>query len=196
MIQLLERAFDYKRITAKIWYIPMILLMPVATVLSYILMRILEMPLPAPVFPVLPALIMFAVFFIAALGEELGWSGYATDPIQGRSSALMAGIVLGLVWAVWHAIPLLQVGRSVSWVGWWCLGTVAYRIILIWLYNKTGKSVFATAIFHAMINLCWQSFPNQGSHYDPQITSLIAALFAIVIILAYSPMMLSRQSNA
>ena len=170
--------------------------MPIVTVLSYILMRILDLPLPAPTFKVLPALILCFVFFIAALGEELGWSGYVTEPMQSRSSALLTGIILGLIWAVWHAIPLLQVGRSVSWIGWWCLGTVAYMIILIWLYNKTGKSVFATAIFHTMINLCWQLFPNQGSRYDPRVTSLIATFFAIVIVLVYSPMMLSRRSSA
>ncbi len=29
---------------------------------------------------------------------------------------------------------------------WWSLGTVAARIIMVWLYNNTGKSVFGVAL--------------------------------------------------
>jgi membrane protease YdiL (CAAX protease family) len=41
---------------------------------------------------------------IAALGEELGWSGYAIDPMQARWGALKASILLGIFWAVYHYI--------------------------------------------------------------------------------------------
>ena len=30
-----------------------------------------------------------------------------------------------------------------------------------------------------MANVSWQLFPNQGSHYDPQVTGLITALVAV-----------------
>jgi membrane protease YdiL (CAAX protease family) len=42
-------------------------------------------------FPLLTALATFVAFFIAALAEELGWSGYVTDPMQARATALEAG---------------------------------------------------------------------------------------------------------
>ncbi|HEU0113987.1 MAG TPA: CPBP family intramembrane glutamic endopeptidase, partial [Thermomicrobiales bacterium] len=51
-----------------------------------------------------------ALFFIPALTEEAGWSGYVIDPLQSRWSALSAAMVVGLVWAVWHAVPYLQAG--------------------------------------------------------------------------------------
>jgi len=84
--ELLKRAFDYKRIKAKVWYAPIVLLVPGVMVLTYGLMRLTGAPLPIPQFPVLAAPVMFLAFFIAALGEELGWSGYVIDPMQDRGT--------------------------------------------------------------------------------------------------------------
>ena len=88
MAELLKRSFDYKRIRAKVWYAPIVFLRPGVMVLSYGLMRLMGAPLPTPQFALLAALAMFFAFFIAALGEELGWSGYAIDPMQDRWGAL------------------------------------------------------------------------------------------------------------
>jgi CAAX protease family protein len=82
--ELLKRAFDYKRIRAKVWYAPIVLLMPGVMVLTYGLMRLMGAPLPTPQLSVLAALLMLLTFFIAALGEEVGWSGYAIDTMQDR----------------------------------------------------------------------------------------------------------------
>ena len=103
---------------------------------------------------------MFVTFFVCALGEELGWSGYVIDPLQDRRSALQASVLLGLVWAAWHLVPLIQADRSPEWIGWWSLYTAASRILMTWLYNNTGKSVFAAALYHDMSNLSWQLFPD------------------------------------
>jgi uncharacterized protein len=105
---LLTRAFDYQRISAKVWYAPIVLLMPGVMVLSYGLMRLLGLPLPTLQFPVLAAPVMFLAFLIAALGEELGWSGYIIDPMQERWNALQASLLVGLVWATWHIVPLVS----------------------------------------------------------------------------------------
>src|ERR671917_2691078 len=47
--------------------------------------------------------------------------GYAADPMQERRSALTTGIILGLVWAIWHFVPLIQMGRTLTWIAWWTL---------------------------------------------------------------------------
>ena len=44
--RLLWRAFDYKRIKQKIWYVPIILLMPLIYLLTYGVMRLIGLPLP------------------------------------------------------------------------------------------------------------------------------------------------------
>jgi uncharacterized protein len=88
--ELLSRSFDFRRIGTKIWYLPTLLLTPGLMLVAYVLMLVLGVALPRPVVPVLLALALFFVFFIGALGEELGWSGYAIDPLQHRWNALTA----------------------------------------------------------------------------------------------------------
>lgn len=194
--ELLKRAFDFKRVKAKIWYVPTILLMPCIMVLSYAVLRLMGVPLPAPQFSPGTVLALFVAFFIGALGEELGWAGYAIDPLQERVGALQGAFLLGTVWAVWHYIPLLQAHRSLEFIAWWSLGTVASRVIIVWLYNNTGRSVFVAALFHTMINLTWQLFPINGSYYDPRVTSLITAIVALVVVIVWGPRTLARYRNA
>ena len=107
---------------------------------------------------------LFAVFFVAALCEELGWAGYVTDPLQVRFGALGGSLLLGVVWAVWHFIPLLEAQRALVWIAWWSLGTVSSRVIITWLYNNTGRSVFVATLFHTMMNITWQLFPTNGDY--------------------------------
>jgi membrane protease YdiL (CAAX protease family) len=192
--KLLKRSFDYRRIRAKVWYVPAVLLMPGIAILAYGLMRLARLPLPVPQFPGLAAaLVGFLTSFIAALGEEVGWSGYAVGPMQDRWNALQASLLLGLVGVAWHIVLFVQADRSLAWIAWQCLVLVASRVLLVWLYNNTGKSVFAAALCHAMINVSWQLFPNQGSHYDPRINGLITALAAVIVTVVWGPRTLARD---
>ena len=99
-----------------------------------------------------------------------------------------------MVWAVWHYVALLEVHRSLAFIAWWSLGTVAARVIIVWLYNNTGKSVFVAALFHTMINLTWQVFPINGSYYDPRVTGIITAIVAVVVVIVWGPRTLARYS--
>ena len=194
--ELLKRSFDFKRVKSKVWYWPTFLLMPVIMILSFIAMRLMGVKTPTPQFSFVTPFILFAVFFIAATGEELGWSGYAIDPLQDRFGALGGALVLGVVWAVWHFIPLLSVKRSAEWIAWWLFGTLALRVIITWLYNNTGRSVFIAVIFHAMFNVTWQLFPINGSYYDPRVTSMIMAAAAIVVVTVWGPRTMVRTQSA
>lgn len=194
--ELLKRSFDFKRVKAKIWYAPIIFLMPCIMVVSYIVMRLMGRLVPVPQFSLVTTFALFAVFFIGALGEELGWSGYAIDPLQDRFGALRGALLLGVIWAVWHVIPLLEAQRSLVFIAWWSLGTLAARVIITWLYNNTGKSVFVAALFHTMINLTWQLFPINGSFYDPRVTGVITAAVAVVVVIVWGPSRLVRDRNA
>jgi membrane protease YdiL (CAAX protease family) len=193
VIELLKRSFDYRRIKSKIWYVPIVLLVPGVTVLSYSLMRLARMPLSIPQFRVQTAVLMFLAFFVAALTEELGWMGYAIDPIQRRWNALQAGILLGLVWAAWHILPLVQAHRSPVWIAWWCLDTVATRVLIVWIYNNTGHSLFAAILYHAIGNVSTLLFP---SYFDPRITGSIVAAAAAIVTIIWGPRTLSRDRNA
>jgi membrane protease YdiL (CAAX protease family) len=192
-VSLLARSFDVGRIRAKIWFIPIVLLAPVERMLSLLVMRVTGTSLPVPNFFPLAALAMFAGFFVGALGEELGWSGYAIDPMQQRWGALRAALLLGAIWAGWHIIALLQAHRSLEWIAFWTLGTMSVRVIMVWLYNNTGRSVFAVTLFHSISNLSWQISPNLVTYYDPRISGPILAIIATIIVVAFG-LYVSRTS--
>ena len=189
---LLSRSFDFRRIKSKRWLVPTLLLMPAVSLMVYGVMRWTNMPVPPAQFQLLPALLMFVAFFIGALGEELGWSGYALEPMQDRWGALGAGMLLGLVGIAWHLIPLISIGRSPSWIAWWCLYALTFRIFIVWIYNNTGKSVFAAALFHATLNLAYLLFPVDGSHFDMRIASLVMTCIALVVIGVWGSKTLTR----
>jgi len=193
---LLEKTFDHRKIKNRIWYLPAILVMPVIYFLSYAVIRLARLPLPEPVeIPFLMAPVFFIVFFIGAACEELGWSGYAIDPLQDRWGALKAGLILGLVWGIWHVIGDMQAGHTASWIVWHRLYSIALRILIVWIYNNTGKSVFAAILVHTMDNVSVFLFPNYGSHYNPFINSLITWLVAGITIIGWGPKTLTRYRN-
>ena len=191
---LVGRALDWRRIPGG-WYAPILLLMPALTVASYWWMRAMKAPLPQPRIAPGPAVVLLVAFLVTALGEEVGWSGYILEPLQDRWGALRAAVLLGMVWAVWHIIPLVQAERVGSWIAWWGLGTVGSRVIIVWLYDNAGKSVFAASLYHAMNNLCWQLFPVSGSHYDPRVTSPLIVATAALVAIVYSPDTLTRRAR-
>jgi len=189
--KLLERVLDLKRIRSKIWYVPIIFLGPVVALLSYVMMSLLGLLLPEQNITFHTVPILFVLFFIGAIGEEAGWTGYVTDPMQDRWSALTASIILGFVWAIFHLVPLLEFHRPLAWIAWWALGTVALRILIVWLYNNTGKSVFAAVLFHAIFNVSGSLLPNNGNP-DPAISGSILAIAAVIVTFLWGRETLAR----
>ena len=179
--ELLKLSFDFKKIKDKKWYIPIVFVMPVIAVLSYWYMKVTGGIIPEPQVSPLFAFILFFVLFIGAIGEEVGWSGYIIDPLQNRYGAFKASMIVGFAWAIWHIIPYYQAHRTTGWIVWQGIGTVFLRTIMVWIFNNTGKSVFAMILFHTMINITEFLFPNYGSHYDPFIFAILTIITAIAI---------------
>lgn len=190
--ELARKIFDYKKIKNKIWYIPTLLLTPLISLLAYAIMRWRGMPLPDPEIPILLVPVFFGLFFIFGIGEELGWMGYAIDPLQKRWGALNASLVLGFVWAIYHIIPDLQNQQTADWIFWHRLGTVVLRILMVWIYNNTGKSVFSAILFHVSDNLGWAFFPNYGSHYDPIVVGPLVCLATLIVVLGWEGKTLTK----
>ncbi len=207
--ELLKRAIDFKRITDRRWYLPILLLIPAVSVAVYGLMRGLNLPLPTSAIQaqsvvqaladlsILSTLLIFAVFLVLGLGEELGWSGYVLEPLQKRWTALQSGLILGAVGVAWHLVPLLVImHRAPAWIAWWCVYAVAFRILIVWLFNNTGSSVFAVALFHATLNLSFALFPINGSHFDIRLAGLVMACVTAMVVVFWGPKTLARYRVA
>lgn len=194
--KLLKMAFDRRRIRRKAWYVPILLFWPATMVLQFGLIKLMGVPVPDPQVPILMVPVSFAVFFVAALGEEVGWQGYAIGPLQERWNAMAASIMLGIVWSAWHIVPLIQTNQPPAWIVWQCMVLVVTRILIVWLYNNTGRSVFAAILFHAMINVSTVLLPGYGWPYDPFLAFVIIAIFAIAITFLWGPKTLAQYRYA
>lgn len=181
-VAFLGRALDIRRLSGPPFIALLILINPVIYAASYAIQSAMGVDLPAPDIRLGPTLVLLALFLVAATAEELGWTGHVLEPLRRRWGIVGAGLIIGLVCAAWHLVALVQVGRAMDWVLWWALGTVTARVIIVWLYTRTGQSVFGISLYHALSNLCWQTFPVQGSYFDPRIDALVTVAIAIVFV--------------
>lgn len=174
------------------WLVGIAVLSPTVYLLSYGVMLLLGRQLPEPTLPLLDIPILFAIFFLSAIAEEAGWTGYATGPLQERWSALRTAIVVGLAWGLLHVVPDLQGGRDFGWIGWHhVLGAVSLRILFVSAFNNTG-AVMAAVLLHAIDNVCWQLFL-ASAPYDPAITAPIYAAMAGIVIVLWGAKTLARR---
>jgi uncharacterized protein len=150
--------------------------------------------------PPLGLVIMLAFMIVpgSALGEEIGWRGYALPRLQARMSALGASLLLAPIWALWHLplwlpaapsrTPLVYAGFLVSAFG--------FSVLLTWVYNSTGGSLLLVVLLHATMNLPIRLLIDS---LGGGVTVLILLYFgltvvaAIVVVIVAGPRHLSRK---
>jgi membrane protease YdiL (CAAX protease family) len=94
-------------------------------------------------------------FFFNAVGEEVGWRGFAMPKLQAKTSPLVACIVIGLFWAPWHAPLASAQGAPIYsgefWVTYFLM-IIPSSIITGWFYNRSQGSILVAGITHAASN--------------------------------------------
>ena len=165
------------------WYVIAALVIPVIAVCSHLVARWTGQVGTALPLSLVAAPIVCVVFVFSATCEELGWTAYATDPLQQRFGELATGLRLGVYWAVWHLIPLLQAGHQVWWIVGWFWGTVAARVLIVTLHNRTGHGVSTAIILHTMLNVTSAYTPGLDQPISTIITGILTAATAIVLLL-------------
>ncbi|GAB2671752.1 hypothetical protein GCM10027271_35400 [Saccharopolyspora gloriosae] len=141
------------------WYAFAVLLIPLVMLAAHTSAggRLADLAVPWRALPVLVAL-----FLIAAICEELGWTGHAYARSR-RGGGLRVALLLGAFWAGWHVIPLIQAGRGATWIAAWGVGTIALRVLLCWTYDAASASVPTAVLGHAALNLASTVLPEYGS---------------------------------
>ena len=158
--ELLGRVFDYERIEAVRWYGAILLLPPLIFLISLVGMVWLATPLPPALAPLLALPAVLPFFFLLAAAEEVGWMGYAFEPMQeARGSALRAALELGVIWALWHLPFFVLMMPDLLDLTAQLVSLVGTRVLVVWIFNNAGKSVFAATLFHAVDNTALVTFP-------------------------------------
>lgn len=115
-----------------------------------------------------PVVLLVTLFLKGPLTEEVAWRGFALPRLLDRLSPVVASLLLGGLWALWH-LPLLvsdSTGQRppVQFV----VGLGAMSILFTWVYLRTRGSLLLATLMHAMINtMAAFVFPSfQGATYD------------------------------
>jgi membrane protease YdiL (CAAX protease family) len=103
-------------------------------------------------------LVILGSFFAdpGPFGEELGWRGFALPRLLTGRSALSAGVILGIIWGVWH-LPAFLIGgtpqNSMSFPL-FIIGAVGISVLMTWAFKGTGGSVVSAVLIHWTFNTC------------------------------------------
>lgn len=175
--RLLRRAVDLGRVRRRVWFLPVLLLAPGTLLVSYGLMRLFGVEVAdQPRLPLAAMLVLPLVFLVAAAGEELGWTGYATDPLRERLGALGGALVLGTVWWAWHLPSIVQSGQPPTLVALGALAAIGGRVVWVWIYQGTGRSVAAIIVVHALANVCGSFVPSVPTGAGGPVTAVLAVV--------------------
>ncbi len=139
-----------------------------------------------PAYAYIPSFLM--VLLVGGGQEEPGWRGFALPRLQERLSPLVASIVIGLLWALWH-LPLFYVPASSQSAaqypfGWYILNVLAVAIAFTWLYNRSKRSVFLVMLLHAGANAVGIFLPVTAARSAlSQFEALIVAEWVVALVL-------------
>lgn len=135
---------------------------------------------------------LVAGVILGPLWEEPGWRGFAFPRLQNRFGPILASVILGTMWALWH-LP--------GYVGGWmesdflallvyCIG---FSIFAAWIYNNTRGSILLMILLHsssnAAISIGGKILPTdltpamQSIVYGGWIPVIMGGILAIIILI-------------
>jgi membrane protease YdiL (CAAX protease family) len=156
-LKALLRRFTLWRVPVPVWLLAVFVWVPIISAAGAVfdagspgslLSGLLGVVLNLPVF----------ILFIGPAGEELGWRGFALERLLARHNALLASLVVGVLWAFWHTplalfldgwrggVPLLAFGVN------YVVLLAGLSVVFTWFYRRSKGSVLLCMILHAAYN--------------------------------------------
>jgi CAAX protease family protein len=142
----------------------------------------------------------FSMAVITGICEEIGWTGFATPKLRQRYGWLRTGLIVGVLWGLWHILPMavfpsVAYGapfspgvyvalRSLSFlIG----GLVAFRVLMLWVYENT-QSLLIMALMHFALTFSNMLFTPEGlagiSNFVLDLAGIVVTWLAAAIVLA------------
>ena len=137
-------------------------------------------------------------FLVDALtnGEEMAWRGFVLPKLQARFSALVASLILGAVWGLWH-LPRFWLAGDAGSFALAMVHNLAMAVVFTWVYNNTSGSLLIATLFHAATNTAYLFLvggPSVTGDATLRLVSIgIEVVAACVIVVAAGPARLSRR---
>ena len=164
------------------WYFLALLIPPVAMWTALSLMDALHSGGFKPGF--FPLGIVFGI--VPGVLEEIGWSGYLLPQLLRKNSPILAALILGTLWSLWH-LPVVNFLGAAGPHGQYLVqfalafsgAMIAMRILMVLMYMRT-QSVFLAQLMHASSTGCLVTLspPHISSSAEAQWYGAYAVLLA------------------
>ena len=91
--------------------------------------------------------------------EEGGWRGFALPRMERLHGPLLASLILGILWALWHLPEFLvpswtaaMGGGSIVVITLFTITAVTFTVVITWVFNNTRASLLLAILVHASID--------------------------------------------
>jgi len=167
-----------------LWVVVALALWPVLILAGNQIAGWIGITIPPAIWPVVPfPLILiegfiWAFLFGGALNEEPGWRGFALPRLQSRFTPLVASLIVGVLWGLWH-VPNHLVGVY----GGGAFGAlirvmdIPRAVLFTWVYNRCKGQLWIVLLLHASTNTT-SYFLNRSW----EVTLVLTTLAAVVVI--------------
>lgn len=152
-----------------------------------------------------PAFLLYLIVF-TGLSEEIGWRGYALPELQRRHSAEKASWIVGIAWGLWHLpsslltpylLGELTLPLVITTLLALTLGIVGWTIVLTWIFNNTGGSLFWIIVLHGFGNWVQSYLVLSSGNYMAQVAyGVLPWAIAIVVLKKYGSATLTGSNGA
>jgi membrane protease YdiL (CAAX protease family) len=150
-----------------------------------------------PPWLVAAAFVVNLVLVAAVNGEEVAWRGVMVPMLQARTTALTAGVLTGVVEAVFHLPLFLTPGTPQSRIPFlgFLLFSVALAVLFTHVYNATGGSLLAVTVLHGGINASTNVLPVPSAGPVFWTIVVLTAALAALVTLVTGPGQLASRSR-
>jgi membrane protease YdiL (CAAX protease family) len=127
---------------------------------------------------------MYADFFFRAGGqEELGFRGFAQPKLQEKFNSVIASLIIGMMWFLWHLplllwLPTFEPVQSYEETLMFGIFVVELSFTYTWIYNRT-QSILLPMLLHATYNTVQTFLSTNFSHPHP--SGWLIAWFSLII---------------
>jgi uncharacterized protein len=199
-----KRIYQTRRIRL-FWWLFIVEVMPMITVLSVVLDMATGGSLPGMIKmkaiaenPLVWFPLILLSFLSGPFSEELGWRGFALDPLLNAFGFTKGSVLLGLIWGVWH-LPLYFMPQTwhgtmgFQFTGFWMfvLFSMGLSLIMSWVYIHTNRSILAAMLMHLSSNFSGQLL----EPFSPKV-ELIRELIVILVGIAIAIYMITTKKDA
>jgi membrane protease YdiL (CAAX protease family) len=141
-----------------------------------------------------------AIGLVGGFVEELGWTGFAIPQLRLRHGVVATRLFVGMMWGAWHLLTNdfwpssatagglpLTIFVSVRGVDLLLGALLAYRVLMVWVYDHT-ESMLLAVLMHASLIVCdifiLAPVATTGAPFLTWLVASSAALWVVVAALA------------